>query len=174
VRLTPSELSSHMGSHSKDEIVTELIRKTTYGAPPVDLFSPLGVSASSARPLSSVQGGSSGGPALLMPQMLSLMQVMSPCFIPQPHGAPPLLVNMPSYVYPNMMNGAGMGAINGLLGAALAANFGGSHAMQQALPPAHVPHIMFPTHPLPQQPSPVTPAALFSRRWRRQRGDCPE
>ena len=29
---------------------------------------------------------------------------MSPCLIPQPNGAPPLIVNMPSYVYPNMAN----------------------------------------------------------------------
>ena len=32
------------------------------------------------------------------------LQVMSPCLIPQPNGAPPLIVNMPSYVYPNMAN----------------------------------------------------------------------
>ncbi len=33
-------------------------------------------------------------------------QVISPCFIPQPNG-PPILVNLPSYIYPNigMMGG---------------------------------------------------------------------
>lgn len=46
----------------------------------------------------------------IMPQMLGMMQVMSPCFIPQQNG-PPLLVNMPSYIYPNV------GIMGGMLSA---------------------------------------------------------
>ena len=38
-------------------------------------------------------------------------QVISPCFIPQPNG-PPILVNLPSYIYPNI------GMMGGMLAAA--------------------------------------------------------
>ncbi len=52
-------------------------------------------------------------PPLLLPQMMGMMQVMSsPCLIPQPNG-PPLLINMPSYVYPNMVApGSSTGVLN--------------------------------------------------------------
>lgn len=51
-------------------------------------------------------GGHPNGPAsLFLPPLMGMMQVVnSPCLIPQP-GGPPILVNMPSYVYPNMMGG---------------------------------------------------------------------
>ncbi len=43
--------------------------------------------------------------------LLTLFQVISPCFIPQPNG-PPILVNLPSYIYPNI------GMMGGMLAAA--------------------------------------------------------
>ena len=44
------------------------------------------------------------------------LQVMSPCLIPQPNGGPPLIVNMPSYVYPNMAQTVAGGNMAGLIG----------------------------------------------------------
>jgi hypothetical protein len=45
---------------------------------------------------------------LFVPPMLGMMQVMSsPCLIPQANG-PPLLINVPSYVYPNMLGSGNM------------------------------------------------------------------
>ncbi len=68
-------------------------------------------------------------PPLFMPQMMGMMQVMSsPCLIPQPNG-PPLLVNMPSYVYPNM---AAANLLNPGMGSLLAAAAASSSSNVQA------------------------------------------
>ena len=135
--------------------------KSRHQTPPgVHFMSQMAAASSRALLPAAPPASTSQPPPILMPhmpQMMSMMQVMSPCLIPQPNGAPPLIVNMPSYqMYPNMANMAQTG-MAGIIGA-LAANFGPSATVQQPPPqpplqPVSVPpQIVLPSHPLPQTP----------------------
>ena len=111
-------LSSHMAAHSKDDIVAALLQQQRAAdprpAPPqpdntgihflADVATyPHGHQAISRllpRPVNNPAPSTAPVmPSIFMPQM---MVMSSPCLIPQPNG-PPLLINMPSYIYPNMM-----------------------------------------------------------------------
>lgn len=115
-RVTSALLSRHMASHSKEEILSALIsRQEGPGAASGAANNSVGMhfmaqqqqqrlQASQPPPASRFgpSPGSSSSPYLFMPQMMGLMQVLpsaTPCLIPQPNGGPPILVNMPSYVY---------------------------------------------------------------------------
>ncbi|TRY61494.1 hypothetical protein TCAL_02143 [Tigriopus californicus] len=99
-RLAPSTVASHTGGLLGPHTLTSMLGAVSGPGGPLLLPTPNG-GMSTGLP-----GGQPNGPAsLFLPPMMGMMQVVnSPCLIPQP-GGPPILVNMPSYVYPNMMGG---------------------------------------------------------------------
>ncbi len=148
-RMASGMLSTHMSGHSKEEILAALINRDTSQQPPnahqqqpshhflaassngsstTTLPASSQMSLLPAAAASQQSSGNSNSSSmvnlspLFMPQMMGMMQVMSsPCLIPQPNG-PPLLVNMPSYVYPGMLSAAAAAAASGTAATAAAAN----------------------------------------------------
>ena len=89
-RVPPEAFNGHMASHTKDEVLAALLRQNTSGL--IRTPTPMIMPQMPHMPQ--------------MPQMpLGMSMVMSPVLIPQQNG-PPIIFNVPSYVYPNLLSNA--------------------------------------------------------------------
>jgi hypothetical protein len=122
LRIRVDFVNTHIASHSKEEVVAALFRQTpmmppSMGPPSTSLSTvlarppPPGAAPVGTLPTPSpypglhfmASAGDMSSTPLLMPSMMGMSMVMSPVLIPQQNG-PPLIINVPSYVYPNMLN----------------------------------------------------------------------
>ena len=95
-RVPPAAFNGHMASHTKDEVLAALLRQNTSGLirTPTPLIMPQMPHMPQMPQIPQ------------MPQMpLGMSMVMSPVLIPQQNG-PPIIFNVPSYVYPNLLSNA--------------------------------------------------------------------
>ena len=120
-RVQTELFANHMSSHSKDEVLAALLRQTPGASPAILTPAPQPPPTSVHQPSTSTAGPSIKNPysglhflataarelpspaPVMVPQMMGMSMVMSPVLIPQQNG-PPIIFNVPSYVYPNLLN----------------------------------------------------------------------
>ena len=126
-RIPVEHFSTHMASHSKDEDLAALLRQTPMGQPPTatpiptpnPISTPIpSTSASSLEKHGNISGlhflaataaREMAAPTnVIMPQMMGMVM---PVLVPQQNG-PPIILNLPTYAYPNVLNSANSPHLN--------------------------------------------------------------